>query len=541
MLPETAPTEHGALKGVRTADGAVMSYKGVPFARPPIGELRWRPPQAPDRWDGVRPADAFAAHAMQPPTRDPVVGDTFGENGSYGAMSEDCLYLNVWTAAQDPDERRPVMVWLHHGAFRYGGPGVPAYDGENLARAGVVVVTISYRLGRIGFLAHPALSAESEHSASSNYGLLDQLRALEWVQGNIAQFGGNPGCVTIFGLSAGSASVNVLMASPRSTGLFHRAIGESGGLMPPAGPTTGRGDRVQTLKGAEETGLALQRELGAASIDELRRRPAREILGVPPTKLFAKVATEPIAWTRDGAPVPPGSLDLSYPVLDGYVLTEAPSDVFREGAQRDVPLLAGSSARENASLPYVLDLADFERDARAEYGDAADRFLALFEADESTVREVSGVSRGDRVFVWQNWAWTRAHARTGTSACFYYHWNHVPPIRTDAEFAQKMKGAYHGVELPYVWRNLQTRDWPWTTFDRSLSETASSYWLNFAATGDPNGDGLPRWSRFDPDAPHAMRFGDPVGMTDVPRREQLEFWDDWYDAARADDSALKTR
>ena len=537
MTPETVRTAQGTLRGRRSGDGAVTAYKGVPYARPPVGEMRWRAPEPAEPWNGVRPALAFAAHAPQPPTSDPIVGDGGAGNGAYSATSEDCLYLNVWTGADDPDERRPVMVWLHHGAFRYGGPGVPMYEGESLARSGVVVVTVAYRLGRLGFLAHPELSAETGDGGSGNYGLLDQVAALRWVQENVAGFGGDPGCVTIFGLSAGSASVNLLMASPLGRGLFHRAICQSAALMAPPGRSTGLSDRVQTLEGAHETGVALGRALGCASIEELRRVSAADLMAVSPLKLLG----EPSPWKRDGAPVPRGALDASYPVLDGTFLPRAPAEIFAAGEQADVPLLAGSAAREFSGLPYITDLDAWVREAHREYGDLAERFLALFGAQADDLREVSGAARGDRVFVWQNWSAIRAHARSAHSACFYYHWSYVPPVPpelTQAAYADKIDGAFHGVELPYVFRNLDKRDWSWGESDRSLRDAVSAYWINFARSGDPNGGELPLWPAFDVADPLALHFDTTIGVGAVPHRERLDFWDDWFRARSLEGSSV---
>jgi para-nitrobenzyl esterase len=506
----------------------------VPFALPPVGDRRWRPPQPPVAWDGTRPADRFAAHAIQGQHRDHLAGGDYGAvGGSYGEVSEDCLYLNVWTAATEPDERRPVMVWFHHGAFLYGGPGVPIYDGTALARAGVVVVTVAYRLGRLGFLAHPDLSAESGRAASGNYGLLDQVAALEWVRGNIAAFGGDPDRVTIFGVSAGSASGNLLMASPLARGLFHRVIGESGALMGPTASSTGLSDLMQDLESAERSGIALAKALGCASIEDLRRLPAERIAAVPPAALRAEPEDPPTAWTRGGAPVPRGSLDLSYPIVDGHFLPRSPSEVFAAGEQADVPLLTGAAANDSASLPAIAELEPWLADSHAEYGERAERFLELFDADAETVGDVSRSSRGDRVFIWQTWEWARRHAATAASPTFYYHWTHVPPAVMEAELATKTQGAFHGVELPYAFRNLDVHDWPWQERDLKLRDTVSTYWVNFARHGDPNGPGVALWPRFDPASPTVLEIGDGPRVGPMPTLERMEFWDEFYAALRS--------
>ncbi|MBS1677451.1 MAG: carboxylesterase family protein [Actinobacteria bacterium] len=528
MAADTIRVEQGTLRGTVTEDGAVASFLGVPYAQPPVGELRWRPPRTPAAWEGTRPAERFAPNSVQPSQPDHLAGGDYGLNGgAYAGMSEDCLYLNVWSGAADPDERRPVMVWFHHGAFIYGGPGVPIFDGAALARAGVVVVTVAYRLGRLGFLAHPGLSAESAEGSSGNYGLRDQICALEWLQRNVAAFGGDPDCVTVFGVSAGSTSTNLLMASPAARGLFHRAIGQSGALMGPLADNSRYSDMMQDLAAAEQTGLALGRAVGCDSIEELRRCSPADLLAVPPQQLQVHPqAPEP--WVRAGAPVPRGALDLSYPIVDGAILPRAPFDVFAAGDQADVPLLTGAAANEGSSLPMIESVEDWIAHGHQEYGELGDRFLDLFPASPDDVLDVSRTSRADRVFVWQTWTAARMHARSGGSPTFYYHWSHVPPARLDPRFAIKTKGAYHGVELPYLFRNLGVHDWPWRGVDRSLSETASSYWMNFARSGDPNGPGLPSWSAFDPDRPTAMLLAEQPGMGEVPRRPQMDFWDDWY-------------
>jgi para-nitrobenzyl esterase len=537
QIGETVRVEQGLLHGVRSEDGAVCSYKGVPFARPPVGDLRWRPPQPPDRWDGVRPAESFAAAAIQPPARDHLVGGD-GSNAP-GPTSEDCLYLNVWTAAKDTEEKRPVMVWLHHGAFLFGSTGVPAYDGENLARAGAVFVSVAYRLGRLGFLAHPELSAESDHGASGHYGLLDQIRGLEWVRENIAAFGGDPDCVTVFGASAGSASVNLLTASPLSRGLFHRGIGESAALMAPTGRTTGYLDQMQDLESAERTGVALARALGSSSVADLRGRTADELIAVPGDQLQPDGQADQNPWMVGGVAWGRGALDSIYPAVDGYVLPRSPHEIYSAGEQMDIPLLVGSNANEGNGMPRIADRDAWEAEARREYGDLADRFLALFSAPDDTLGEVSASVFGDRVFVSQVWTWARLHAGTSGSPVFYYHWSHQPPVRVEPEFEWRARGAFHGAELSYVLANLNMRDWAWEPYDRILMETASSYWLNFARTGNPNGEARPEWSSFDPEAPAAMHFGEEIGMGSVPRPERLAFWDEFYDKLAAADSMTR--
>jgi len=507
----------GALEGARSADGRVRAFKGIPYARPPVGALRWREPQAPERWDGTRPALAFGPTAPQ----FPVVANSLYAGG-HEHQSEDCLTLNVWSAAESADDRLPVMVWLHYGAYQFGGSSVPLYDGERLAAAGAVVVTLNHRLGRLGFLSHPELSAQYPHGASGNYAIHDQIRALAWLAENVERFGGDPGNVTVFGLSAGSMSVSLLMASPLARDLFHRAIGMSGASLGPAGASTGITDSMQGREPAERTGLALARILRAHTIDELRARSPHEILAA---------TLEPAGedrWRFDAveAPFHRGALDGAFPSVDGHLLPEPAHAIFAAGRQARVPLITGSAAGEASGMPYMADAARFAADARAQYGERAAEFLALFPAgDDEQAARSSAAANGDRVFVWQNWAWANLHAASGAPT-FYYHFSREPPIPADADIAERSRGAFHSAEIPYVFRHLEARDWPWTDADRALSETMSSSWLRFARSGDPGGG----WSPFD--GATAMHFAERPGPAPVPRRAHLAFWDAYYERRR---------
>ena len=507
----------GALDGARSADGQIRSFKGIPYALPPVGPLRWREPVAPERWDGVRPALAFGPTAPQLP----VVANSLYAGG-HEHQSEDCLTLNVWTPAQSTGDRLPVMVWLHYGAYQFGGSSVALYDGERLAAAGVVVVTLNHRLGRLGFLSHPELSAQYPHGASGNYGIHDQIRALAWLAENVERFGGDPGNVTVFGLSAGSMSVNVLMASPLARGLFHRAIGMSGAALGPAGASTGITDSMQGREPAERTGIALARMLRASTIDELRARTPLEIMLAEP------VPAGEDRWRFDAveAPFHRGALDGAFPSVDGHLLPEPARAVFAAGRQAPVPLITGSAAGEASGMPYMADAARFVADAHAEYGEHAGEFLALFPAgDDDQAASSSAAANGDRVFVWQNWTWAHLHAASGAPT-YYYHFSREPPIPAGASIAERSRGAFHSAEIPYVFRNLEVRAWPWTNADHALSDAISGFWLNFAHTGDPGGG----WAPFD--GATAMHFAERVGPAAVPRRGHLAFWDAYYERRR---------
>lgn len=515
-------TRSGWLAGTITADGEIQVFKGIPYAAPPIGKLRWRPPQLVTPWSGVRPATEFGPRCIQPDRSQRSIG-YFGPE----MESEDCLYLNIWT--QGRSGIRPVMVWFHGGAFYLGSGSLPIFNGEQLARAGVVLVTVNYRLGRLGFLAHPELSRESGYGASGNYGLLDQVAALRWIQDNIASFGGDPRRVTVFGQSAGSVSVSCLMSTPIAKGLFHRAIGQSGALFAPPAASSGTGDSMQTLDDAERSGSELARALGASTSEDLRALPARQLQLARPHK---SGGDEPY----DPSHVPRGSFDTAYPIVDGYVLPDSAFAIFAEGRQNDVPLLTGSTANEGATMPRASSVSQFLAESRSEFGELFAWFSKLFPAEnDDQALDASQSAFGYRNFIWQNWTWARMHEQTGRSKTFYYRFVRVPPLPPDADFfentASKLR-AFHGGEIPYVFRNLHVRNWPWQDIDRQLSWSMSSYWLNFVTAGDPNGEKLPNWPNFSITRPQVMIFGDDVCVSSIPEKERLEFWDAFYSRAR---------
>ena len=498
----------GLLAGSVSGDGVVRAFKGVPYARPPVGELRWRPPQPPASWDSVRDAKQFGPRCPQP-SRLPTSIQYFGAESE----SEDCLTLNVWTAAGSSDERRPVMVWIHGGAFYLGSAGQPIFDGEHLARKGVVVVTVNYRLGRLGFLAHPELSSESDRGVSGNYGLLDLIAALHWVRTNIAAFGGNPDCVTIFGQSVGATTICGFMASPLTRGLFHQAIGQSGGALSPPGKTDGGSMLMRET--AERHGQEFVRALGANSIAELRARPAEQIQLARPEAGWAIVPL--LDPSRSG----PDNRDNAWPIIDGYLFPEPPADVFARGAQSDVPLLTGSTTGEGALFAGAASLDAFIRDAKDEYGADAPTFLDLYAlSNDAEAKAMSKAALGDRRFVAQNWKWARLHSRARRSSTFYYRFDRVPPAPELADI-----GAFHTSDIPYVFQTFDAyREWPWQPWDHKLSDVMASYWTNFARSGDPNGAGLPAWPRFDATRQEIRLAGD-ISVGPVANSERLAFWD----------------
>ena len=494
---ETLRLEQGLIAGVPGADDAVRVYKGVPFAAPPVGDLRWRAPRPPASWQGTHVADAFAPGCVQHVAGSrPPWTEAFMHQGS---TSEDCLYLNVWTAAAtDRGEQRPVLVYIYGGGFSEGSGSVSLYDGEALARKGLVVVTINYRVGVFGFLAHPDLSAESTRGASGNYGLLDQVAALHWVRQNIAAFGGDPGNVTLAGQSAGAISVYLLTASPLAEGLFHRAIVQSGpGGLASFGLTSTR-SLARPLSEAEAAGTEFAEALGGYSIQALRAMSAEDLTatGSPPMRFG--------------------------PVIDGYFLPDDVSTIYAGGVQHDVPMLTGFNADEASAFPgYGKTTAEaFRKTARARYGTSAEAFLALYGAstDEEAGRAQKASQRDLAAVALRRIA--RERARTAKTDAYLYYFARGIPWPERPEF-----GAFHTAEVPYFFNNLKHLSRPWEALDRQLADVMSSYWANFAATGNPNGEGLPTWPAYDEQKVRFMNLGDPVEPRVLTDRARLDFFE----------------
>ncbi len=519
---ESATTRQGRVTGIATESGS--AFLGIPYAAPPVGDLRWRPPHDPLPRQGTRAADHHSPVPMQflPAPRSLY-------NPGSPPQSEDCLTLNVWTNAAAKGERRPVMVWFHLGAFMFGSSANTAtkdklmFDGSGLAKLGVVVVTVNYRLGRLGFLAHPLLTAESGHGASGNYGFMDQVAALRWVRDNIDEFGGDPENVTIFGVSAGSASCSMHMASPLSKGLFHRAIGSSGAFMGPTSPDSGLFDRLLDLSSAEQRGVQVSDGLDADTLEAMRARPAEAVMSV-------EIPMEPGRWYMEalGGYLGEGAADTNYPIVDGYALPDCPAAIFRAGQHNDVPLLTGSTLDDCSGLPSIKSLSEYEAYIRADMNGLADAALRAYPAnDDRTAARSSGDLLADRVFGWQNWTWANLAVRHGTKPVFYYDWSYAPPI-PEGRYLESGFGPVHGAEMPYIFRNLAAYDWEWTAQDETMLDLASRYWINFAKAGDPNGDGLPQWPQFSGSNGPAMRIGDTVAPNEPLRRERFAVLDDYY-------------
>src|SRR5579864_2851157 len=485
-------TESGTISGIR-ANG-VSVYKGIPFAAPPVADLRWRPPVHPAPWTGTRKADAFAPACMQVGVSMP------GETPP--AVSEDCLYLNIWTPAKTAHEHLPVIAWIYGGGYINGSAAMPLYWGDRLAQKGVIVVTIAYRLGPLGFLALPELTRESPHHSSGNYGLLDQIAALQWIQRNIAAFGGDPKCVTIAGQSSGSISVSILMASPLAKGLFQRAIGESGGLFEPLQLAP-----KFLFANAERDGEKYAVSLDAASLKDLRRLPASLLTG--------------------------NAGGIVHPVIEPYVLPLSPYDAFASGLQNDVPVLIGSNADEARAIVDVTHdtAATFDSDLEHSVGQLPAALLAAYPhaTDEEARQAQLGLER-DLRFGWDMWAWARLQAGTGKSPIFYYSFRQQPPFPAGSVYAGW--GASHFAELWYVFDHLDQSPWNWTTADRKLAEEMSSYWVNFARSGNPNGSDLPPWPGFTNEESKVQYLGDPITVGGIANIHGLSAFDAVYSTVR---------
>ncbi len=482
------------MKGI-AADG-VTAFKGIPYAAPPAGALRWKAPKPAMRWKGVRDGAEFGPRCMQAN----IYGDmVFRDKGP----SEDCLNLNVWTPAATAGAHLPVMVWIYGGGYAAGAASEPRQDGQNLAKKGVVVVSMNYRLNIFGFFAHAELAAESGRNASGNYGLLDQLAALEWVHRNIAAFGGDPGKVTIFGESAGSFSVSAQMASPLAQGLFQRAIGESGAYF--AGTL-----ELQPLAKTEEIDAKFAASLGAHSLAELRAKPASELLD-------AAMKQKEI-WFE--------------PNVDGYFLPQTVREIFAAGKQSDVPLLAGwnhdEGGYEGIFEKNAPTAANFVAYAREHYGARADDLLKLYAAqtDEQAQRSAADLA-GDQFIAFGTWRWLEAQAATGHAPLYRYEFDDVAPAPANPKAGETPpQGAYHSAEIKFVFSALASEDLPWRAEDRALSDLMSTYWSNFAKAGDPNGPGLPRWPQYTAQANYPVMHLDAVShAAPDEHRARYEFLD----------------
>jgi para-nitrobenzyl esterase len=483
--PGPVRTEYGLVQGVVERDLTV--YRGIPFAAPPVGDLRWRPPQPAERWEAVRETVKFAP--------DPYQG-----NGS-GHVSEDCLYLNIWTPARSAAERIPVLVWIYGGGFAGGSSSTPVHHGEHLARKGVVLVSVNYRVGPLGFLAHPELSAESSRRVSGNYGLLDLIAGLQWVRKNIAAFGGDPDKVTIFGESAGGIAVSMLCASPLAKGLFHGAIAQSGGSFGPPRRTTYPGENMKRLADAEQAGVAYANRTSAASIAEFRK------------------------LTPDRLPAGFGS-GAAWPIIDGWVIPDDQFRLYESGQYNDVAILVGYNSDEGLSFSRERTPGEFRANVEKRFGPFAEKLLAAYPVGTSAVPRTARDLIRDAAFGWHTWSWARLQVRTGKSKVFYYYFDQHPDRGADSPQADQ--GMPHGVDVPYVFQTLDRNKPGITPGDLEISEIVATYWANFAKRGDPNGGGVPTWPPFTEADRQVMYFKNNPYPGPVPSAESLKVLDAYF-------------
>lgn len=482
--PAAIKIEDGLVQG--TVEDGLTIYRGIPFAAPPVGNLRWRAPQALKKWDTVLQANKFAPGPIQ------------GGNPPSG-KSEDCLYLNVWSPAKSSNEKIPVLVWIYGGGFNAGATSEFNYTGEKLAKKGVVFVSIAYRVGQLGFLAHPELNAETPNHVSGNYGLLDMIAGLKWVQKNIAKFGGDPNKVTIFGESAGGIAVSMLCASPLAKGLFHGAISQSGGSFGPPRVTTFPGENLKKLHDAEAAGDAYVKNAGYYSIADLRKLDADKL---------------------------PAVRGLAWPIIDGWVIPDDQYKLYEAGKYNDVAILVGYNSDEGASFSPPKTPADYITAVKTRYGKFADDLLKAYPVDSATVPKTARDIMRDAAFGWHTWSWARLHSKTGKSKVFYYYFDQHPDYPVGSP--RYGYGSPHGQDVAYVFEHLNPSNPQTTKTDLEISDAMSTYWTNFAKYGNPNGKGVPEWPAFSDKNPVVMYFSQTPHTGPVPGAKSLEVLDAYF-------------
>ncbi len=477
-------TKYGAVEGVPSPTEGIAIFKGVPFAKPPVGELRWRAPQPPEKWEGVRKCDKYMNGAMQSKPKVPFYIDEFPIDYTKVTFGEDCLYLNIWTPAKSADEKLPVMMWIHGGGNEVGFPHEPEHDGDGLASRGVIYVSVTYRLNIFGFFAHPELTAESEYGASGNYGNLDHLAALRWLRENIAAFGGDPDNITIFGQSAGAGDVHTLAVNPLAKGLFNRAISMSG---------SGAASLMRTarLSDLEALGLEFQKAAGCSSLAELRAAPADFLFKLSEEKHF-----------NFGT------------CVDNYILSDDFSNLIREGKHHKVSYMVGSCSHEGAAFGegYKNSVGTFNAQVERMFRDYAEKAIELYgvktdEDAKNCKRDLmaDGAAYGTHL-------WALAHLEHGLDPVYLYLFDRCIP---DRDGNPSWESSYHSGDLWYVhgtlgrsWRGMGPDDY-------KTSNLMMDYWTNFAKTGDPNGEGLPVWKPYTREEPGTMVINENAGMSDL--------------------------
>ena len=480
-------TDKGKIEGSFNLNKTVRIFKGIPFAAPPVGDLRWKAPQPANAWDGILPCIEFGPSPIQN-VPEPFYCWTEEFIAKPEPINEDCLYLNVWTTAKSENEKQPVIVWIYGGGFTSGSANCDIYDGEELAKKGVVFVSINYRVGVLGFMAHPELSKESGYDASGNYGFMDQIAALNWVQKNIDVFGGDPNNVTIAGQSAGAFSVNTLIASPLAENLFHKAILQSGGLL--------GSSRAQPLADVEATGMRFMEKAEASSIKELRQLPAVELQSISNDSEIGRFGI----------------------TKDDYVVPKDIMAHFKNGKQHQIPIIAGWVTGDGDFLGGTeMTIEEYKDEAITKYGDKASSFLTIFPADTN-----EDVKKMKSKLGMLNFAGIPSHllAEYNRQPSHLYQFGHVPPEKQDFP----NYGAFHTSEVPYALHTLHTWNRDWQPSDKSIEYALSSYWVNFAKTGDPNGGNLPIWKTYNKQSGNIMVIEDNVlGSKEGFLKSELDF------------------
>jgi len=486
---ETIKVDGGMISGTTDSSGDVHIFKGIPFAARPVGDLRWKAPQPVNPWSGIKKCDAFGPSPMQ---GSPVPFGPWSEEYLIPKqpISEDCLYLNIWTGVSSAKEKRPVVLWIYGGGFVSGGSGVPVYNGEAMAKKGIIFVSANYRVGIFGFFALPDLTRESAHHTSGNYALLDQIAAIKWVKKNIAAFGGDPDNITIAGQSAGSMSVNCLVASPLCKDLFKHAIAESGAALI---NTPGR--KATTLQQAEQEGIRYEQSIHANSLEALRKIPSDELL-----KKY---------WPLNG------------PKVDGYILPKSIPEIFAAGEENEVNLLTGWNEGDGVSFGKMDNAEEFKKHAEQKYGVDANKFLSFYPAntDEEAVASQQRLS-GDLMFGIQNYTWANKQSDLKNSNVYLYRFARKLPATGD----YVKYGAFHTGEVAYAYGNLDfVHRCPWQPVDFALEKTMSSFWANFISTGNPNGKDLPEWPGYTEKKELIMRLDATPGKEMLPDKKALDF------------------
>jgi para-nitrobenzyl esterase len=514
----------GALQGTAGRDPSLSVFKGIPYAAPPLGDLRFRAPAPAAPWPGVRDAGAFGPACPQ---------ITPHAQEAHLTMSEDCLTANVWTGAARPGEKRPVFVWFYGGGFNEGAGSDPQFDGEGLARKGLVVVTFNYRLGPLGFLSTPALDRESGHDASGNFGLLDDVALLRWVKRNIAAFGGDPANVTIAGQSAGAGTVQFLTMSPLARGLFRHGIGQSQVRDPGDPELRYLATSYRSKTAATRQGQAYMAQKGATSLAQLRAMPWQEVMQ-------GSFSADTGVDTGSGSHPP-----LYRPVVDGYVIPRGYRATLDAGAVSPIAYVAGNNRDESGAVtpaaiaarrahpqagplrggaPTVnVTLAAYQAWARAKFGPMAAQFLRLYPAtnDDEAARANNEAARDNGRM--STWLWARAWHKTVKLPLYTYFWTH--PLTGPTH---DMAGAFHGSEIMYVFDSLDANPLPWTAQDRRIADIMSSYWANIAKTGNPNGPGLPLWPAWAQARPQVMEVGEHFAPMTIATPARRAFWQHFF-------------